>query len=60
MDVGCVLIDGGCGLSAEVTIAEVKIEGADMVSAAGAGESHAALDARDGIVSLHNSECSLL
>ncbi len=60
MDFGGVLIDSGCGLSAEVAIAEVEIEGADVVSAAGAGKSHAAFDACDGVVSLHNSECSPL
>jgi len=60
MNIGGVLIDGGCGLGAEIAIAKVEIESADIVSAAGAGEPHAAFDARDGVVSLHNSECSLL
>ena len=52
---GGVLIDGGGGLGAEVAVAGIEVEGADVVGAAGAGEFHAALDASDGVVSLHNS-----
>ena len=52
---GGVPIDGGRGLGAEVAVAGVEVEGADVVGAAGAGELHAALDASDGVVSLHNS-----
>ena len=48
-------IDGGGGLGAEVAVVEVEVEGADVVGAAGAGELHASLDARDGVVPLHNS-----
>jgi hypothetical protein len=48
-------VDGGSGLGAEVAVADVEIERADVVGAAGAGELHAALDASDGVVSLHNS-----
>ena len=55
VDAGGVAIDGGGGLGAEVAVAEAEVEGADVVGAAGAGELHAALDASDGVVSLHNS-----
>jgi hypothetical protein len=55
VDAGGVAIDGGGGLGAEVAVAGVEVEGADVMSAAGAGELHAALDASDGVVSLHNS-----
>jgi hypothetical protein len=54
VDAGGVAIDGGGGLCAEVAVAEVEVERADVVSAAGAGELHASLDAGDGVVSLHN------
>lgn len=60
VDFGGMLIDSGRGLGAEVAIAEVEIQSADVVSAAGAGKSHAAFDACDGVMSLHNPECSLL
>lgn len=52
---GGVLIDRGRGLGAEVAVAGIEIEGADVMGAPGAGELHAALDASDGVVSLHNS-----
>ena len=52
---GGVSIDGGRGLGAQVAVAGVEIESADVVGAAGAGELHSALDASDGVVSLHNS-----
>jgi len=52
---GGVLIDGRGCLSAEVAVAGIKIEGADVMGAARASELHAALDASDGVVSLHNS-----
>jgi len=55
VDRGGVLIDGGGGLGAEVAVAGVEIESADVVGAAGAGELHAALDASNGVVPLHNS-----
>ena len=55
VNAGGVAIDGSGGLGAEVAVAGVEIEGADVVSAAGAGELHPALDASDGVVSLHNS-----
>ena len=55
VDGGGVAIDGGGGLGAEVAVAEVEVEGADVVGAAGAGELHASFDAGDGVMSLHNS-----
>jgi hypothetical protein len=54
VDAGGVAIDGGGGLGAEVAVAEVEVEGADVVGAAGAGELHASFDAGDGVMSLHN------
>src|SRR5208283_5310939 len=48
------------GLCAQVAIAGIEIKGADIVGAPGAAELHAPLDSRHGVVSLHNSECSLL
>ena len=54
VDAGGVAIDGGGGLGAEVAVVEVEVEGADVVGAAGAGELHASLDARYGVVSLHS------
>ena len=54
MNAGGVHIDGGGGLGAEVAVAGVEVESADVVGAAGAGEFHAALDASDGVVPLHN------
>jgi hypothetical protein len=50
-----VAIDSRGSLGAEVAVVEVEVEGADVVGAAGAGELHASLDARYGVVSLHNS-----
>jgi hypothetical protein len=52
-------VDGRCCLGAEVAVVEVEVESAYVVGAAGAGELHASLDARHGVVSLHNLECSL-
>jgi hypothetical protein len=54
VDGGGVHVDGGGGLGAEVAVAGVEIERADVMGAAGAGKLHAALDASDGVVSLHN------
>jgi hypothetical protein len=59
VDGGGVAVDGGGGLGAEVAVVEVEVEGADVVGAAGAGELHASLDARYGVVSLHRFQCSL-
>lgn len=55
VDCGGVPVDGGGGLSAEIAVACVEIESADVVGAAGASELHAALYASDGVVALHNS-----
>jgi hypothetical protein len=53
-------IDGGRGLSAKVAIAGIEIERADVVRTASAGKLHATLNPRDGVMPLHNFECSLL
>ena len=55
VDAGGVEIDGGRGLGAQVAVVEIEVESADVVGAAGAGELHASLDARYGVVSLHSS-----
>ena len=55
VNAGGVEIDGGSGLGAEVAVAGVEVECADVVRAAGTGKLHAALDASDGVVSLHKS-----
>jgi hypothetical protein len=55
-----VLVDGGCGLSAEVAVTRVEVESADVVGAVGAGKLHASLDACDGVETLHRVECSPL
>ena len=47
---GGVLVDGGRGLGAEVAVPGVVLQGAHAVFAAGAGESHAAFDAIDGVM----------
>jgi hypothetical protein len=60
VDLGGVLIDRRRGLGAEVAVARVEVESADVVSAMGAGEPHASLDAGDGVEALHRIECSLL
>jgi hypothetical protein len=60
MNTGGVAVDGGGGLSAQVAIAGIEIERADVVRAARAGKLHATLNPRDGVMPLHNSECSLL
>ena len=59
VDAGGVAVDGGGGLGAEVAVAEVEVEGADVVGAVGAGELHASLDAGDGVEALHWFESSL-
>ena len=60
VDAGGMAVDGGGGLGAEVAVAEVEVESADVVGAAGAGKLHAAFDASDGVVSLHNFKCRSL
>jgi hypothetical protein len=47
---GGVLVDGGRGLGAEVAVPGVVFQSAHAVLAAGAGKSHAAFDAIDGVV----------
>jgi len=59
VDGGGVVVDGGGGLGAKVAVARIEIESADVVSAVGAGELHAALDAHHGVEAFHNFECSL-
>ena len=59
VDAGGVAVDGGGGLGAEVAAADVEVEGADVVGAAGAGKLHAAFDPSDGVVSLHKSSVVL-
>ena len=58
MDAGGMLVDGRGSLGAEVAVAGVEVECADVVSAVGAGELHAALDASDGVEAFHKFECS--
>jgi hypothetical protein len=59
VDAGGVDIDGGGGLCAEVAVADVEVDGADVVSAAGAYELHASLDTCHGVDALHSFESSL-
>ena len=59
VDAGGVAVDGGGGLGAEVAVAGVEVEGADVVSAVGAGELHASFNARHGVEAFHRFECSL-
>ena len=59
VDAGGVAVDGGGGLGAEVAVAGVEVEGADVVGAVGAGELHASLDAGDGVEALHRFQSSL-
>ena len=60
MDGGGMLVNGGGGLGAEVAVAGIEVEGADMVGTMGAGKLHATFDASDGVEALHSSECSPL
>ncbi len=53
-------VDGGSGLGAEIAVAGIEVECADIVGAVGASELHAALDASDGVEALHRLECSPL
>jgi hypothetical protein len=57
MGLGCVKIDGGCGLSAEVSGLGVEIERAYAVGTMRTGELHATLDALD-FVGFHCLDCS--
>jgi hypothetical protein len=58
VDAGGVAVDGGGGLGAEVAVAGVEVESADVVIAVGAGELHASFDARHGVEAFHRFECS--
>jgi hypothetical protein len=58
VDAGGVAVDGGGGLGAEVAVAGIEVESGDVVSAVGAGELHASLDARYGVEAFHIFECS--
>ena len=60
VDFGGVLVDRGCGLGAEIAVAGVEVESADVVGAVSAGKLHASLDAGDGVEALHSFECSRL
>ncbi len=60
VDAGGVAVDGGGGLGAEVAVTGIEVESADVVSAVGAGEPHASLDACHGVETFHRFECSLL
>lgn len=54
---GCVGVDRGCGLGAEVSDLRVEIERANAVGTMHTGELHAALDALD-FVGFHCLHCS--
>ena len=60
VNVGGVLVDGGSGLRAQVAVASVEVERADVVGAVCAGELHAAFDASDGVETFHSFESSPL
>jgi hypothetical protein len=51
VDLGGVLIEGGGGLSAQVAIPEIEVEGADAVRAADAGELQASHDSLGRVIS---------
>ena len=51
VDLGSVLIEGDVGLGAEVAVPEVKVVGANAVSAKDAGELYASLDPLGSVVS---------
>lgn len=57
MGIAGVLVDGGCGLGAEVACLWIEIECADAVGAMRTGELHAALDALDA-VGFHCLNCN--
>jgi hypothetical protein len=59
VDAGGVEVDGGGGLCAEVAVAGVELDGADVVGTTGADELHASLDTCHGVDALHSFECSL-
>ena len=55
VNLGGVLIYGGGSLGAEVAIAGIEVQRADVMRAVGAGELHTALDACDGVETFHSS-----
>jgi hypothetical protein len=59
VNAGGVEIDSSGCLSAEVAVARVEVESADVVGAVGAGKLHASFDAGDGVKALHRIQCSL-
>lgn len=60
MDIGCVLVDGGSGLRAQIAVARVEVERAHMMGAVRARKLHAALYASDTVKAFHNFNCSPL
>ena len=60
VDAGGVLVNGGGGLSAQVAVAGVEVQSADVVGAVSAAELHAAFGAGDSVQALHRLECNLL
>jgi hypothetical protein len=53
VDFGGVLVNGRGCLGAEVAVARIEVERADMVRAVSTGELHSALDTRDGVEAVH-------
>jgi len=54
---GGVVVDGSGGLGAEVAVAGIEIERADVMGAVGAGKLHTTLDASDGVEAFHSFKC---
>ena len=59
MDLNAMLIDGRGSLGAQVAVAGVEFEGGHVMGAVSAAKLHPALDASDGVVSLHKSSVVL-
>jgi len=55
VNLGGVLIYGGSSLGAEVAVAGIEVQRADVMRAVGAGELHTALDACNGVETFHSS-----
>jgi hypothetical protein len=53
VDFGGVAIDRGGRLGTQITVSNVEVESAHVMRTVGAGELHAALDARDGVEAVH-------
>ncbi len=58
MNLGGVLVDGRCRLSAPIAVTRIELERADTMGTVGAGELHASLDAGDGVKAFHKIEFS--